>query len=205
MPPDINELTPSELAVLESLHGASQSVSQRELARRTGLSVGLINAVIKRLVHTGYVKTGHLNKRQLEYLLTPEGFARTALRSYHYVVRTVESYRRIRGGLVGIINKLSTEGITRFYLHGEGELAGLVVTVFSELGYGELRRGVPDHLLGKGGDSGERCMIIKGRREVVLNTTPSLLEVKGCRRVDLVSELGNGTEQDGDAKGHEVM
>lgn len=188
MPPEITDLTTSELAVLESLNGAAEGISQRELARRTGFSVGLVNAVMKRLVHTGYVKTSHLNKRQLEYLLTAEGFAKTALRSYHYVVRTVQGYRELRGGIERTINHLASEGITRFYLHGEGELSDLVAGVFAEIGRGELVRGIPEHLLEKGKDS----HVIRGRREVVLNTTPEPVRCRDCRSIDLVAELGNG-------------
>lgn len=188
MPPEISDLTSRELAVLDSLNGAAEGISQRELARRTGFSVGLVNAVIKRLVHTGYVKTSHLNKRQLEYLLTAEGFARTALRSYHYVVRTVQSYRQLRDGLARTLNHLASEGITRFYLHGDGELADLTAAVFEEVGRGELCRGIPEHLLPRA--NGPR--VIRGRREAVLNTTPETLQCKDCRVVHLATELGNG-------------
>ena len=137
------ELTSSELAVLESLRDSREGVSQRELARRAGLSLGLVNAVIKRLVHTGYVKTAHLNRRSIEYLLTPEGFAQTALRSYRYIVNTVRSYQEIRGRLVSLGARLRTEGYADFFVHGEGELADLVTLFFEAEGLGTVTRGLP--------------------------------------------------------------
>ena len=72
---ELGELTSNELTILESLQDSTEAISQRDLARRTGFSVGLVNAVLKKLVRTGYVKTSHLNRRSLEYLLTPSGFA----------------------------------------------------------------------------------------------------------------------------------
>jgi DNA-binding MarR family transcriptional regulator len=137
------ELTSSELAVLESLRDSREGVSQRELARRAGLSLGLVNAVIKRLVHTGYVKTSHLNRRSIEYLLTPEGFAQTALRSYRYIVSTVRSYQDIRERLMSLGMRLRTEGYADFFIHGDGELAELVALFFEAEGLGKVTRGLP--------------------------------------------------------------
>lgn len=177
MSSETHDLTSSELAVLESLNTSSDAVSQRELARRTGLSVGLINAVIRKLVETGYVKTAHLNRKQWEYLLTAQGFARAATKSYHYIVDTAHRYREIQLKLKAILNSLSVEGVTEFYLHGDGELADLVTTFFAEDRCGQLRQGLPEG---------------KNDRMAVLNTLPKPLDTKDWRVVDLVKALGNG-------------
>lgn len=180
MSADINELTSNELTVLESLQEATDAVSQRELARRTGFSVGLINAVIKKLVHTGYVKTSHLNRRSIDYLLTPSGFAQTARRSYHYIVNTMRGYREIQQKLHGILSHMKEEGYEVFYLNGDGDLAELVAVFLEEEGVGPLRRGMPV----KGEALEERC--------VVLNTEPVRVRGNGWKVVDLVYEFGNG-------------
>lgn len=165
------------MAVLESLNGSGESVSQRELARRTGLSVGLVNAVMKKLVYTGYVKTSHLNKRQFEYLLTPEGFAKTALRSYHYVIDTVRKYRSIQTKLKHVLARLHTDGICEFHIYGEGELAELAAMFCEEEGK-TVSRGLPTRRW--------------GRKAVILNASPEPLEADGWRVVDLVVEIKNG-------------
>lgn len=175
------DLSPNELTVLESLKGASQSISQRELARRTGFSVGLINAVIKRLVQTGYVKTSHLNKRQLEYLLTAEGFTRTALRSYHYVLDTMKRYKDIQVSLKSILDRLYTDGAREFYIHGDGELAELVAAFCQEGGLATVVRGLPAN---------------GAQKAVVLNAALETLEPKDWCVINLVSELrSNATNQ----------
>ena len=104
---EIRELSNHDLAVISSLHEAESGISQREIARRTGLSVGLINAVIKKLVNTGYVKTSHLNRRSLDYLLTPQGFAQAAMKSYRYVLSTVKSFRKIQTQLEKLLDRLN--------------------------------------------------------------------------------------------------
>jgi DNA-binding MarR family transcriptional regulator len=172
------QLNTNELAVLESLHGVDQSISQRELARRTGLSVGLINAVMKKLVHTGYVKTSHLNRRSVDYLLTPSGFAQTALKSYRYMLRTVREYRAIQTRLHGLVNRLKSDGMSTFFLHGEGDLAELVSVFFEEADVGELNRNLPETY---------------SADAVVLNVLPAAEVESDCRVVDLINELGNGS------------
>ena len=183
-----HELTTSELMVLESLQGATEAISQRELARRTGFSVGLINAVLKKLINTGYIKTSHLNRRSIEYLLTPQGFAHAAMKSYRYVIDTVRKYRAIKTRLHGILEGLRREGFNDFFLHGDGELAEVVAMFFAEEGAGELIRGIiPRHL-------------VKSSKLVVLNTEPRAFKSDGYRVVDLVREFANGHGAKGECK-----
>lgn len=170
-----HKLGSNELTVLESLHTADEAMSQRELARRTGLSVGLINAVIKKLVSTGYVKTSQLNRRSLDYLLTPQGFAQTAMRSYHYVLDTVRSYKTIHRKLETILDSHASAGVEIFYLYGDGELSELISMFFERGRWGVLRRGLPYRADGN---------------SVVLNTSPTPLVNDRYRVVNLVSELG---------------
>ena len=56
----------------------SQEISsQRQLAKSTGISLGHINYVLKRLLEKGLVKTGNFRKNPYKigytYLLTPKG------------------------------------------------------------------------------------------------------------------------------------
>lgn len=174
------ELSSTDVAVLDSLQGAKGAISQRQLARQTGLSVGLINAVIKKLVQKGYVKTSHLNRRQFEYLLTPDGFARTAVRSYHYMVDTIRMYQEIQENLKSVIGRLLAEGVCDFYLCGDGELAELVALFHAQDGRGRLIKGLPERKW--------------GRKAAILNATSVPIEGRGWRVVDLVHELKNGSE-----------
>lgn len=137
------QLSTSDLAVLEHLSDTPQTISQREIARRSGLSVGMINAILKKLVHIGYVKTSNLNRRSIQYLLTPQGFAEKARKSYRYILKTVEQYRVIKLHFIDLLDNLAAEGVTDFYLHGEGELADLMETFCSDGGYGVVRKGLP--------------------------------------------------------------
>ena len=169
-----NQLNSNDLTVLQSLGSATGAVSQREIARRTGLSVGLINAVLKKLARTGYIKTSHLNRRSIEYLLTPEGFTQTALRSYRFVRNTLRNFRSIQQRLESIVGELQLEGVNEFYIHGDGDLADFITSIFGEQGSVVLRQGLPKKKLSA----------------VVLNADPAPIDEPNWRVVNLVRELG---------------
>jgi DNA-binding MarR family transcriptional regulator len=176
-----DNLTSSDLAVLEHLSDTPQAISQREIARRSGLSLGLINAILKKLVRTGLVKTSSLNRRSIQYILTPQGFYEKAQKSYHYIMDTVRRYREIRGRLVVLLEKLVSEGVTEFYLLGDGDLAEVVAKLFKEMGFGAIKRGLP-----KRGDG----------NTVILNAAELPSKNSSYRVMDLFHELGNGNNME---------
>ena len=169
----MENLSQNELTVLESLNEVSSAISQREIARRTGLSVGLINAVIKKLVRTGYVKTSQLNRRTISYLLTPEGFSQTAMRSYKYVLETVRSYKTIKNRFCEIVDALVEDGFSEFYLNGDGDLADLAESLFIERG-SVFQRGLPSSV---------------SKSSVIINAVSEPVMLRGVKVVNLVSEL----------------
>ncbi|OGQ23291.1 MAG: hypothetical protein A3I05_02940 [Deltaproteobacteria bacterium RIFCSPLOWO2_02_FULL_44_10] len=167
--------TSAELKILEHLSEKPQNISQREIARRSGFSVGLINAVIRRLVTTGYVKTSRLNRRSLEYLLTSEGFARKAMKSYRYVLKTVQNYHAIHLFLVDLFQDLQQKRIKKFYLYGNGEMATLVENFFYEARIkGKLSRSLPRK---------------KEKEGIILNVTSSPYAKGDVLVIDLMCEL----------------
>ncbi len=70
----------------------NEDISQRQIASRTGLSVGTVNLLLKKMVHKGLVKLERANGRTLRYILTPGGMAEKARLAYQYLKA---SYRQI--------------------------------------------------------------------------------------------------------------
>lgn len=199
MPSELTEFSQSELIVLASLHGAPRAVSQREIARRVNFSVGFINGIIRNLVKRGYVRTCRLNRRSIEYLLTPRGIAQVVLRSYRCVLSAVRSYHEVQDSFEKLLERLGSEGVTRFYLQGDGELADLAASLIASSGRGEVSRGFPSCLAFVSKGRPVCGSDIKSCRAVVLNTAPIPLRKITCRVVDLVRELGMGIPVAADA------
>ena len=116
-----------ELRTLKLLEAVDsrEPPTQRELARDLNISLGLVNAFIKRLAKKGYFKITHIPKNRVKYLLTPKGALEKSRLTYRYIRYSVGFYREIREMLVTLFGRLENEGVRRITLYGCGEVAEL--------------------------------------------------------------------------------
>lgn len=120
-----------ETVILFSLQKNS-SVSQRQLARATGISLGLINVILQKFIKNGYVTVTHHDKRKFQYLLTPHGFEETFRKGYQVATATIRNYHNIQSQLAQILKNLYKAGYEYFSICGDGELRGLLETAFGQ-------------------------------------------------------------------------
>ena len=66
-----------DLRLLEAVHEDSQ-VTQRGLASKLGIALGLANIYLKRMIHKGYIKCVNVQPNRISYLITPRGIAEKA-------------------------------------------------------------------------------------------------------------------------------
>jgi DNA-binding MarR family transcriptional regulator len=166
-------LSDKEVAILDQL-SKSSSVSQRKLAQTTGISLGLINVILKKFIKAGLIKISYLNKRKMEYLLTPLGRQETTHKAHRQITATIRNYRTLREGVAHLLKQLHASGYDYFSIHGDGELKELVeATFFTSLEESPVKLG-KEHR--------------EYPRSVVLNVTPDPLDLnfKG----DVVDVLG---------------
>ena len=78
---------------------SGSSVTQRHLAKKHGLALGLTNLLLRRLVKKGYVKIVNLQRNRLGYLLTPTGLTEKVRLTYEYIEYSLYFYRQIRAFL----------------------------------------------------------------------------------------------------------
>ncbi|MCK5578392.1 MAG: winged helix-turn-helix transcriptional regulator [Planctomycetes bacterium] len=124
------KVSEKEFEVIRQIAGNHQAnataVNQREIAQRTGMSVGMTNLIIKRLVTKGYVKLKQLTPKKIQYLLTPKGFAEKAKKSYRFTLKTINLLGQMKSQIRQLIEEEYQKGVRRFIIIGQGELAGLV-------------------------------------------------------------------------------
>ena len=96
MPTSSEETTYRLMKVIE----ANPEISQRELAREMGISLGKVNYCLKGLMEKGLVKVNNFrnsdNKLAYAYLLTPEGLREKAAVTARYLGRRMQEYERIK-------------------------------------------------------------------------------------------------------------
>jgi EPS-associated MarR family transcriptional regulator len=84
------------LRILEN----SPDVSQRELARRLGLSLGTTNYCLRAVMEKGWVKARNFrnssNKAAYMYVLTPKGISAKARITKRFLDRKIEEYEQLK-------------------------------------------------------------------------------------------------------------
>jgi len=134
-----------ELQLLEAIYNNSPKVRQRDLAEIAGLSLGMTNAILKRLTEKGWITIRRLNSRNVRYAVTPEGMEEILRRSYGYFKRTIKHVVRYRTTLEQFTAELSREGYHRLILVGKSDLDFIVEHAAVKAGLMlEKRRDVPD-------------------------------------------------------------
>jgi DNA-binding MarR family transcriptional regulator len=112
------------LKLLEAIE-SGERITQRELAQDLNVSLGLVNAFMKRLAKKGYFKITTIPKNRAKYLLTPKGFQEKSRLTYEYIRYSIGFYREIREILLTLFERLQDEGVERIALYGCGEVAEL--------------------------------------------------------------------------------
>ena len=110
------------LRLLSTIEG-DQSVTQRSLALRLGIAVGLANAYIKRCVRKGWVKAQAVPARRYAYFLTPTGFAEKSRLVGEYLTSSLGFFRLARAQCADCLAYSHRREWRRLALAGAGDLA----------------------------------------------------------------------------------
>jgi EPS-associated MarR family transcriptional regulator len=76
------------------------NISQREMARELGVSLGATNYILRALVEHGFVKLGRFTasptKGRYAYVLTPRGAAEKAAITGRFLARKIAEYEQLK-------------------------------------------------------------------------------------------------------------
>ena len=131
-----------DLQLLEALEQQS-TITQRTLAARLGIALGLTNLYVKRLIRKGYVKCVTLSPNRLVYFVTPQGLAVKARLTYEFMKHSLDYYRDARRQLRQRLSA-GVNGQRRIAVYGTGDVAELVFLLLKEMGL-DLVAVVGDH------------------------------------------------------------
>jgi DNA-binding MarR family transcriptional regulator len=149
--------------------------NQRALARKIGISVGLVNALVHRAVRKGLIKIKEVPARRYAYYLTPKGLAEKSKLVAEYLDHSLALFRVARQDYNDIFVRCVATGVKRVVLCGAGELAeiatlavdGLDLTIVAVLDRETNRvhiAGLPVIRTVEGLASGDVLVITDGRR-----------------------------------------
>jgi DNA-binding MarR family transcriptional regulator len=111
-----------------------EGLTQRWLAQKHGLALGLTNFLIRRLVKKGYIKIVNLERKRLRYLITPKGLAEKTRLTYEYLEYSMALFRQSRALMTDTLVQMMRAGGTKAVLCGTGELAEVAFLAMQERG-----------------------------------------------------------------------
>ena len=89
---------------------AHPALSQRELAKRLGVSLGKVNFCLNALIEKGCVKVNNFrnsdNKLAYAYLLTPNGVEQKARLTVEFLQLKSQQYEQLRGEIAELKREL---------------------------------------------------------------------------------------------------
>jgi DNA-binding MarR family transcriptional regulator len=111
-----------------------ETVSQRELASRLGIALGLVNSYLKNLVAKGYVRITSFPRNRYGYLLTPQGLAEKSRLAYQHLSYFTNLYQTARQDYLALFRSLHASGIRRVSFCGVDETAEIAYLSLREIG-----------------------------------------------------------------------
>lgn len=121
------------LTALDAI-ASDERITQRGLAAKLGVALGLANVYLKRLVRKGYVKCVNVQSNRLLYLITPQGIAEKTRLTYEYMDYSLHLYREVRRHLAEVLSPLVASGAERIAVYGTGEAAEIAYLSLREAG-----------------------------------------------------------------------
>jgi len=127
-----------ELEILTAI-AEGDSTTQRALAARLGVALGLTNLYLKRLAKKGFIKITEFPRKpaarkRLRYVLTPKGLLEKSRLTYDYMSYSLGIYRRTRETLREALGHLHGQGLKRVAFYRPGEAAELAYVTLKEFG-----------------------------------------------------------------------
>ncbi|MBI3318932.1 MAG: NTP transferase domain-containing protein [Candidatus Omnitrophica bacterium] len=121
---------------MQMLQEISQTphATQRDLAKRIGIALGLANLMLRRLATKGYIKITSPKKGKIHYLLTRKGFLEKTRLSCEFIDYSLHLYGKIRLLLHEHLSLLKQAGKERIVLSGTDELAEIACLTIQEMG-----------------------------------------------------------------------
>lgn len=110
------------------------SLSQRELAGRLGIAVGLVNSYLKNLAAKGFLRVKNYPRNRYAYLLTPKGLAEKSRLAYQHLHYFNNLYTVVRQDYLQLFRSLHGRGSDAVIFCGVDEVTEIAYLSLQEAG-----------------------------------------------------------------------
>ena len=92
-------ITEDQIDLINIIHTDS-NLTQRQIAKKTGLSVGKVNYCLKALIDIGFIKVDNFRKSSQKmkytYILTPKGIREKTALTKQFVIKKKKEYDKLK-------------------------------------------------------------------------------------------------------------
>lgn len=106
---NINMVSEDDFKLLRLIE-SSPEISQREISKKSGLSLGKVNYCLKSLANKGWIKIKRFSKSEHKigyiYVMTPEGLKTKSLMTIDFLGRKLAEYEALQDEITSLKNEL---------------------------------------------------------------------------------------------------
>ena len=126
-----------EFALLSEVK-RTPDTTQRHLARRLDVSLGVVNLLLRSVTRKGYMRMTRASWRRWFYALTPQGIMHRVRLTVAYMGQFLNRYQTVKQILREELEPLALHAESRVAIYGTGEFAELVYLALRDLDIEEM-------------------------------------------------------------------
>ena len=107
-------------------------MTQRDLSKKLGVALGLINSYVKNLVSKGYLTISKIPKQRYKYYLTPSGFAEKTRLTFHHLHNFTNLYKIARGDFHHFFQNIKKTDVQKVVFCGVDEVTEIAYLSLTE-------------------------------------------------------------------------
>lgn len=120
--------------------------SQRTLAKKVNMSLGMMNAILGRFAERGWVMLTNVNGRKIAYAVTPDGISELAERGKKFAIKTLKIANEYNDVIYKLILTAKTQGKTKVTLYGKSYIKFLLAYLCKTLEIDFFEKEIDDNL-----------------------------------------------------------
>lgn len=121
-----------EIDILQIIE-QNPEISQRKIADETGLSLGMVNLLVKKCIKKGFVKVEGLNSKSMRYILTPQGIKEKTRKTLEYINKSYRAIIKLTHHIQMITETQIGKDSEIWLLGQEDEIYQIIVNTLQEM------------------------------------------------------------------------
>lgn len=119
------------LQILDELAN-NDTLTQRDLSKKLGIALGLVNSYLKNLVAKGFITVKAIPPKRYAYYLTPKGFTEKTRLAYDLLQDYTRIYREAKSNFRKLFRDLEQKGVRSVLFAGADEVSEIAFITLQE-------------------------------------------------------------------------